>query len=255
MNDYVFKKGRAARKYLDEQKGSKVTYLKSGDDALMVKVAGPEDYVLFFEHGFFGGFKSTLCHDAAGHGADLYCKAHKVLLAEHNQKRDKLKEEGKSKEDIKKLLEDEWKAAYSLKAKANYLMAFIDLDTGEPIIVKATEKQGNGVIDVIEKNHSKNRLDKLAFELYKTGEGSGTTIKLDAVIDMEEDLTDKQRENFEKAKGMEIPESAFANIFSFRDEDKQIEDLQFIGFDLSKIGVEEPDEVEPIEDDEPEKDF
>ena len=248
---YVFKKGKEARAYVEQQNNDyskQLAKIKSGE-SILVKLASDDDYVLYFAHSAFGSFKTTLCHDKAGKGKDLYCKASDLLYKDYFKKVDELKAQGMSDKEAKKAAEDIRQQAYTLKAKGRYLMAFFSVDTGEQILVDVTENQGNGIIDAIDKYASKK--DKVAFELSKVGSGTKTAFSLMPVLDMDEDLTDKQRENFESLKGKSIDEDAYEKVFQFRDEAGQIEDLKEFGFDLSRLGVDASkvdEEVQKVDD-------
>lgn len=253
---YVFKKGKEAREYMEAQNNDfskQLVKIKSGD-SLFVKLAGVEDYVLYYAHSAFGSFRTTLCHDKAGKGADLYCKASELLYKDYFAERDRLKEAGKSDKEIKKATEELRQAAYTLKAKPRYLMAFFSVDTGEQILIDVTENQGDAIIKSIDK-YGKKR-DERAFELAKVGESTKTTFTLTPVLDMDDDLDDKQRKTFEKLveEGAAVDDEAYGNVFQFRDKAGQVADLKLHGFDVERLGIEEvrkgdeaDGEAEPVE--------
>ncbi|WP_026832208.1 hypothetical protein [Exiguobacterium undae] len=62
------------------------------------------------------------------------------------------------------------KQAYLVKPKPSYILAAIDLETGDKLYVDLTKNQAKGVIAVVQKKAKK--LDSLAFELTKTGEST-----------------------------------------------------------------------------------
>src|SRR5699024_7417801 len=80
------------------------------------------------------------------------------------------------------------------------------------------------------------RLDQFAFELKKSGKGTNTTVSL-SLIPILDDLTDKQRENFEKLPN-DFDASNFEGLYYVMSDEEQIETLQRVGFDVSKIGLE-----------------
>lgn len=125
--------------------------------------------------------------------------------------------------------------ASKYRAKPRFAFAFYDLTSGEIIIVDLSKNQAQAVAATIAKYEK--RLDKLAFELSKEGTGTSTTVSLTPLIDMEEDLTDKERENFAKAP-TEIPTSTFDGIWYEQDEAQMVELLRQSGFDVTVLGYE-----------------
>lgn len=127
--------------------------------------------------------------------------------------------------------------ASKYRAKQRFAMGFYDLDSGEPIIIDVSKNQAQAIHGAIKKYEKK--LGKLAFELSKEGSSTSTTVSLTPVLDMEEDLTDKQRANFEKAPA-EFDKSLFEGLWYEADEAEQIELLDKAGFDVTLIGYERP---------------
>jgi hypothetical protein len=125
--------------------------------------------------------------------------------------------------------------AYQFKPKERFALGFIDLETGEPIIVDLSKKQAQGVHATIVKYEKK--LGKIAFELSKQGSGTTTTVTLSPIIDMEEDLSDKERDNFAKLNGKEFDMALFDGLLYEADEKEQIENLVAAGFNISLIGL------------------
>jgi hypothetical protein len=131
---------------------------------------------------------------------------------------------------------EEYKAeAGKYRAKERYAFGFIDLETGEPIIVDLSRKQAQGVHAVITKYEKK--LGKLAFELSKNGSSTSTVVSLSPVIDMDDDLTDKERENFAKQDEKMFDMTLFDGLLYEADEKQQIENLVAAGFDITLIGL------------------
>jgi hypothetical protein len=125
--------------------------------------------------------------------------------------------------------------AYKFKPKERYALGFIDLASGEPIIVDLSKKQAQAVHAVIKKNEKK--LGKVAFELSKSGSGQSTTVMLSLLFDLDEDLSDKERENFAKYDGKEFDMALFDGLLYEADEKQMIENLVAAGFDISLIGL------------------
>lgn len=142
--------------------------------------------------------------------------------------------------------------ASKYRAKVRFAMAFFDLDQGEYIIVDVSKKQAQAIAAVITKNEKK--LANKAFELEKVGTGTSTSVML-SPLDLD-DLTDKQRANFDKAPA-EFDHAIFDGIWYEQDEAQQVALLRQAGFDVTKIGYSAPStqnetgEDTPNEDEEP----
>lgn len=223
----------------DSASNSEFTSFKSGT-TFIVKVLGTADLTAFYSYGIFGKINSFVPSNPSKKSAkgypiedltpwDLAWKYHKDKSEEFNDYHGQ--EAGK------------------YKAKQRFAMGFFDLDSGEPIIVDVSKNQAQAIHGAIKKYEK--RLGKLAFELSKTGSGTGTTVSLSPVLDFDEDLTDKQKENFAKA-----PESfdtkLFEGILFEADEDEQIKLLVQAGFDVSLIGKKvktegSDEEAQPID--------
>src|SRR5690625_1542781 len=130
-------------------------------------------------------------------------------------------------------------AAYKYRARQRFAMGFIDLDTGEPIIVDLSKNQAQAVHGVIKRVEK--RLDRTPFELSKDGQGKSTTVSLTPLFP--EDLDDKQTKNFEEAP-KEFDMRLFEGILYEMDDEEQIEKLIEVGFDVSLIGLEAPAKTE-----------
>lgn len=120
------------------------------------------------------------------------------------------------------------------RPKPRFAIGFYDLDAGKEIIVDLTKNQAQQVADSIKKYEKK--IGKIAFELSKTGESTGTVVSLSPIIDMDEDLTDKQRANFESAPAT-FDMSLFDGIWYEMDEAEQLQKLTQAGFDIALIGA------------------
>ena len=129
------------------------------------------------------------------------------------------------------------KEAYKYSPKQRGAFGFYDVTTGKQIVVDFTKKQAAGITDVIAKNAK--RLDRLTFELTKSGSSTDTVVSLTPVTFPEEDLTAEQRANFDKAPS-EFDLSLFDGVVFEMDEKEQIEKLIYVGFDISLVGLERP---------------
>ncbi|SET42803.1 hypothetical protein SAMN05216389_11137 [Oceanobacillus limi] len=197
-----------------------------------VKVLGTSDLITFFSYGIYKQLNSFVAKNPSKKSAKGYpvdnltafdkaWKYHKDLSEDFSDKHGQ--EAGK------------------YRAKQRFAMGFFDLDSGEPIIIDVSKPQAQAIHGSIKKYEKK--IGKIAFELSKEGSGTNTTVSLTPVLDMDEDLTDKQRANFDKA-----PESfdmaLFDGILFEKDEDEMIEALQSVGFDVSLIGLQPKKEAD-----------
>jgi hypothetical protein len=221
--------GEAADTTLNAEGGSgnsnaKFSSFKSGT-TYTVKVVGLKDYFQFYSYGIFNQ-------------VDSFCAENPSKKTQKGFPIENLTPWDKAFRYYKDLSQD-WTDANSQEAqkykpKSRFAMAFFDLTSGEVIAVDLSAKQHAAVKSSIEK-YAK-RKDKIAFEISKTGESTGTVVSLAPVIDMEEDLTDEQRANFEKAPA-EIDMTKFFSAPYMANEKEQIEALVKAGFDLSLIGL------------------
>lgn len=133
---------------------------------------------------------------------------------------------------------DDWQDEHGQEAakyrpSQRFAFGFINLETGEPIIIDLSKKQGQVVYPVIQKNEK--RLDKRYFELSKTGTGMNTVVMMSAE-DLE-DLTDKEREHFDNAP-KEFDKEALQKVWVRKTKEEQVELLKDAGFDVSLIGFD-----------------
>lgn len=127
--------------------------------------------------------------------------------------------------------------AYKYKIKPRFAFGFYDLDEKEFIVIDFSKAQAQVIHKAVSTQAERGRLDKRAFELEKSGSGTGTTISMTA--EPFDDLSDAQAKAFEEAPE-EFPKEKFENLYFTRNEDQMKEALQTAGFDLSLIGLEPP---------------
>jgi hypothetical protein len=125
--------------------------------------------------------------------------------------------------------------AYLFKGKPRYLVGFGSLETGEDIVVDLSKKQYNSIDATIKKY--KQKLDKVAFELSKSGTSTNTVVTLTPILDMDEDLTEEERANFVKCGEKPFDFALFDDCLYIADEQEQIKNLVVAGFDIAKIGL------------------
>lgn len=205
-------------------KGAKFSSFRSGT-TYAVKLIGLKDYFQFYSYGIFNQ-------------VDSFCAENPSKKTAKGFPVDNLTPWDKAFRYYKDLSED-WTDTHSQEAqkykpKSRFAMAFFDLTSGEVIAVDLSAKQHAAVKSAIEKYAKKK--DKIAFELSKTGESTGTVVSLAPVLDMDEDITEQQRANFEKAP-TEIDLTPFFSAPYIADEKEQIEALVKAGFDISLIGL------------------
>lgn len=223
-------KGKNAIDKLNETKETTknaLKYLKAGD-SVVVAIPSTEEVAQVYTHGVFGVFNSCQCTKE-----DLYDQAVDYLYSQANIETD---------EDKKKELKDK---AYQLKAKPRFLFGFHDLETGEPLLIDASKKQGQSLFAII--SEYAEELESYAFKLSKA---DGGVLSLTPIL---KGLSATQKENFEATKGRELDSSLYENAIFKRDTNGQMEDLKKFGFDLSLIMGEAPpaEGFEAIEEDIP----
>jgi hypothetical protein len=191
-----------------------------------VRVPNPVAFVEYFAHSVYKVFYTTPCTTPSGN-KDLYCKAVDLLYDDAK----KAEEAGNDK--LNEEIRDE---AYALRKKKRYLVGFISLEDGEPIILDLTKNQAEDIIDVMKKR--KKQLTEYAFTVSKTGMGTATKTALDLILDAEEELTADELKQFEATAEKAFDESLFEKVLNVADEEQQIKDLEAFGFDVTRLGIE-----------------
>ncbi|EJP81096.1 hypothetical protein WBU96_28575 [Bacillus albus] len=203
-----------------------LTSVKTGK-VLRVR-ALPTAVVKYFAHSAYKVFYTTPCTKPSGK-PDLYDLACDLLYKDAKAAEDA----GKSEKEVKDIKD----RAYLLKAKERYMIGFVNLEDGQPIIVDFTAKQGKAIVGDLQKYAKK--LGKYPFELTKTGSSTDTQVSFSLVLDPEDDLKESEFAKFEESKDFEFPMAAFGEVLQVNDQEKQIEDLKAFGFDVSRLGIEE----------------
>jgi hypothetical protein len=199
-----------------------------------VRVLGTADLIRFYSYGIFKKVNSFVAKNPSVKNAKGFAESNftpwDLASNYYSDLKRKAEDAGQSAKA------EEYKAeAGKYRAKERYALGFIDLETGEPIIVDLSRKQAQGVHAVIKKYEKK--LGKLAFELSKSGSSTSTVVSLSPVIDMDDDLTDKERENFAKQDEKTFDMTLFDGLLYEADEKQQIENLVAAGFDITLIGL------------------
>ena len=201
---------------------------KSGT-TYVVKVLGTSDLISFYSYGIYKQVNSFVAKNPSKKSRNGY-------PVENLTPWDKA---WKYHKDRSKEFNDfHGQEAAKYRPKQRFAFGFWDLTEGKPIIIDLSKNQAQGVYEVIKKYEK--RLNRLAFELSKTGTGTSTSVTLTPIIDMDEDLTEEQRKNFENAPD-EFDMSLFDGVLYEADEDEQVELLIKAGFDVSLIGYSKPE--------------
>ncbi|MFF2886692.1 hypothetical protein [Paenibacillus sp. NPDC057967] len=201
---------------------------------LKVRIKSAEDSAEYYAHGIFGKVNTFVPKVPAERNAKGYVTANPSVW---DSAADLLYADAKAAKDAgdEKGAEEIRKQAYLFKSKARYLIGFGNLETGEDGFVDLTPKQAKGVFAAITK-YAK-RLDKVAFELTKTGSSTDTAVTLSPVLDMDEDLTEAERANFEKCGAQPFDFAAFEGFLFEADEAEQTKNLVVAGFDIARLGL------------------
>lgn len=230
-------KGIGAIDSLTQENGggndAEITPLKSGT-TLKVAVKSAEDIAQYYGYSIFKKVYTFVAKEPSERNARGFVESNPTPWDKASQYYFDQAQKASGEE------EEKLKAEGRLyKGKQRFLLGFHNLETGEDIVVDLTKAQAQGVYGVIKKYEKK--IGKLAFELSKTGESTSTTVTLSPLIDMDEDLTDQERKNFEAAVGKEFNAELFDNVLYEADEAEQVESLKTAGFDVSLIGYGEGD--------------
>lgn len=202
---------------------------------LKIRIKSGEDSAEYYAHGIYEKVKTFVPKVPAERNAKGYVTANPSVW---DQAADLLyadataaEKAGATTDEVKAIRNE----AYLLKGKPRYLVAFGNLETGEDSFVDLTPKQAKGVLAAITKYAKK--LDKLAFELSKTGSSTDTVVTLSPIIDMDEDLTDVERANFEKCGAQSFNFELFEGFLYEADEAEQTKNLVIAGFDIGRLGL------------------
>lgn len=239
-----FQKGAAALGALNASNeggaGNKVEFgsFKTGT-SYKVRVLGADNLIQFYSYGIFKKVNSFVAKEPSVKNAKGFPVENLTpwdqAFKYYQDLKFKARDNGNAADE-----EKYGELAYQFKPKERFAMGFIDLATGEPLIVDVSKKQAQALHAVITKFEKK--LGKVAFELSKQGSGQSTTVSLTPFIDMDDDLSDKERENFAKYADKEFDMTLFEGLLFEADEKEQLNNLAVAGFDLSLIGESKPAE-------------
>jgi hypothetical protein len=220
--------------------GNKVEFasFKTGT-SYKVRVLGADNLIQFYSYGIFKKVNSFVAKDPSVKNAKGFPTENLTVWDRAFKYYQDLKFDARDKGNAQ--AEEEYgNLAYQFKPKERFAMGFIDLATGEPLIIDVSKKQAQSLHAVIAKFEKK--LGKVAFELSKQGNGTSTSVSLTPFIDMDDDLNDKERENFAKQADKEFDMTLFDGLLYEADEKEQLNNLAVAGFDLALIGADKPAE-------------
>jgi hypothetical protein len=215
--------------------GSKAEFasFKTGT-TFKVRVLGTADLIRFYSYGIFKKVNSFVAKNPSVRNAKGFAESNFTPWDLASNYYADLRKQAEDAGQTAKV--EQYKAeAAKYRAKERFAFGFIDLTTGAPIIVDLSKNQAKSVHAVIKKYEAK--LGKLAFELSKTGESTSTVVSLSPIIDMDEDLSDKEREHFAKADGTTFDMALFEGLLYEADEKEMTENLVAAGFDIALIGL------------------
>ncbi|UKS30206.1 hypothetical protein LOZ80_15195 [Paenibacillus sp. HWE-109] len=215
-------------------KESPIVSLKTGT-SYKVGIKSIEDVAEYYGYSIYKKVNTFVPKNPADRNAKgfitanptVWDRAAELLYGEANA----AKEGGASDADVKPLTDE----AYLYRGKPKFLRAFFDLDTGKDIVIDFSPKQEKTIKAVIQKYA--NKLGKIAFELSKSGESTNAVVALSPIIDMDEDLTDKQRENYAKLGAAPFDMESLETCLYVADEAEQIKNLVIAGFDIGRLGL------------------
>lgn len=224
---YNFAFGDEVDKTIEESKQdfTKVIFPFKSGTTVKVRVPASRPRASVKMHGAYKVFNSSPCTGAD----DLYCKAAEWYRNEANKAREAGDEE----------LNKEMYTKYNqLRGKPRVFVGFINLSTGEPIVIDLSTKQYEAIRKPLDKYSKK--INDYPFELSKTGSGKDTAITLSIILD-DDELKANEIENFTKSADTDIDKEVFANCLIVHDDETQIKNLTAFGFDIKNLEGDEED--------------
>ena len=227
----IYSSGQAALEALNRKSddGGKFASFKSGT-SYRVRVLGTADLMVFRAYGIFNEINSFVAEKPSVYNAKGYPVSDLTAWDKASEYYSKLAFDAEGNKARQDELRQE---ARKFRGKERFAMGFLNLETGEPIIIDLSKKQAAAIHAAILKNESK--LHKKAFEIEKTGTGQATAV-LFSPLDLD-DLTATELANFEKAEGATFNHALFESVLYEADEAEQIELLVKAGFDPALIGL------------------
>jgi len=234
------KKGKEVAQQEEQIDRKKVLrFLKSGE-SIKVAILSAEDFGEYMQHGGYTlsnkyQVYNMPCLKHLGK-PDLYDE---VVPLMYNDVEEAEKAGDKQRAEELRLIAGE------LRAKKRMLFGFVDLATGDQIIVDVTKGQGENLVDTILEYEEE--ITEMPFLLEKKGTKANTVVSLSPIVSMKK-LTKTEQANFEAVKGTKFDESLFEKIFFVKPKEQQIQDLIKLGFDVSRIGIDPNSVAKPVVD-------
>lgn len=130
-----------------------------------------------------------------------------------------------------------------LKPKSRFLFAFASLETGEIVAIETSKNQAKTLIGNIEEYA--NHINKIGFNLKKTGADTNTTYTLNPIIAM----SDEEQKAFDKAGDLKIEDGFYEAVLQPKSPEFLAKLLKDAGFDtdtyLPHIKIVEDAGTEP----------
>lgn len=225
-----------------EERGDMEFYSLRSGSSVRVRVLGLRDLIHFRSYGIFKQINSFVAENPSKYNDKGFPKENLTVWDKAFQHYSDLAFEEEN-EKVQKELRAEGRKYIG---KERFALGFIDLETGQPIIIDFSKKQAKSIAGVFKKNEKK--LDKKAFEIEKSGSGTDTVVTATS-LDMD-DLDAKETKNFEKYDGAEFDMTLFDDLLYVADEKEQVELLTEAGFDVTLIGYSVGGDEAPKEGDE-----
>ena len=253
----AFKKGWASVAKANKESAPKgeITKFPSGETRL-IQFKSLEDVFPYFSYGVYSKTPSKKVNtfipkNPATFNEDGYVESN---LTSWDKASQYYYERAKEDEANSKALKD---LAYKFSAKPRFLIAVYDVTIGQDIVLDLTKVQAGSVMDALfdyvdvdangepVEDGDHDFLD-MVFKISKKGSGTGTTVTLSPIVNVNKGLTDAEKANLEsEAAKTPIPETIFDGLLFELDDEDMLRGLVTAEFDLSIIGeVAPPPKVE-----------
>lgn len=214
-------------------------YLKK-DEAIRVRLLGAEEFARVPVYDIYP-LTGTI---GIPKGTNHFEEGKKILFANADKIKKDLDVEAKRKEmtdvQFKAFKEgegSEWvaalKEAYRLDQESRFLFGFVDLETGKPFLLQATEKQAPLIQKTIQ--GMQGQADSFAFTVSKATGG------FSIMPDFATPLTEAEKKVIEETRGLEIPVELFEEAHFSPSEDFQLEVLKQMGHFGEYLKTVKPD--------------
>jgi hypothetical protein len=219
-------------------------YLSSGD-SIKVRITSADQFREYYSHGGYNlaqNYKiyNSVCTRHTG-TPDAYDKAVNLMYEDLEGMTEGSPEHTKLKGIVSEL-----------RAKRKMLFGFIDLSTGNEIILEVTGNQGDALAaQILEYEDS---IQDMAFKVSKTGSGAQTAVNLMPIVNPAKGLNAQEKANFEATAGQVFNEELYEKVLFVKKEEDMVRDLVKLGFDVTRIGYEPPaDQDKPEQPKQPEE--